>query len=144
MGNSIHVLKDALKDSGRRVTHKRGLILDLLRETPGHPDAETLLIKAKKRDPRISLATIYRTLALLKKTGFVEEHRLGETHAHYEAVGETPHFHFTCRKCGRVIEFESGLLDRLKLELKRKHRVDLREIHIHASGFCAHCREKGD
>jgi len=144
MIDSKRELKDALKPIGRRATHKRALLLDLLRRIPGHPDAETLFIEAKKLDPRISLATVYRTLALLKKTGVIEEHLLGESHAHFEAVSPTPHFHFTCLKCGRVIEFRTALLDRLISELKQKNRVELQEIQIDARGLCARCREAKD
>jgi len=138
---SNRLIKNALKSSGRRATPKRLLILDLLGKIPGHPDAETLFLRARNIDPHISLATVYRTLALLKKEGIVEGHRLGESHAHYEAAGDFPHVHFTCLKCGRVIEFKNPLLGRLKSELRRKLKADVREFHAHARGFCARCRK---
>lgn len=130
-----------LRDSGRRVTAKRALILDLLRTDPGHPDAGALFLKARKIDPKISLATVYRTLDLLKKTGLVEEHRLGESHGHFEAVRKSVHSHFTCSACGRVIEFSHPLLDRLKAEIKKKMSVDLKEFHVNTSGVCDRCRK---
>lgn len=139
--STSRILTEALRGSGRRATRQRSLVFDLVRRIPGHPDAKTLFIKAKARDPHISLATVYRTLALLKRTGFVEEDRLGESHAHFEAAGEIPHFHFTCLKCGRIIEFETTVLDRLKSALEKDHNADIRKIHISASGYCAGCRD---
>ncbi|MBN1938728.1 MAG: transcriptional repressor [Candidatus Aminicenantes bacterium] len=136
-------IAESLRQSGRRATQKRSLILDLLQKDPGHPDAGSLFLKARETDPKISLATVYRTLALLKKSGIIEEHRLGESHGHFEPVTKAAHVHFTCAACGRVIEFSHPLLDRLKAEMKRKMNVDLREFHITAGGLCSRCRKTG-
>jgi Fur family ferric uptake transcriptional regulator len=137
-------IAESLRNSGHRPTQKRSLILDLLKKGPGHPDAGALFLKAREIDPKISLATVYRTLALLKRTGIVEEHRLGESHGHFEPVSKTAHVHFTCSVCGRVIEFSHPLIDRLKNEMKRKMSVDLREFHVNACGVCGRCRKTGD
>ncbi|HNQ81205.1 MAG: Fur family transcriptional regulator [Acidobacteriota bacterium] len=141
--NSIPAIKSALKASGRRITSKREVILDLLRKIPGHPDAETLFLEAKKIDPRIGLSTVYRTLALLKKEGFIEEHRLGQSHGHFEASRRAAHVHFSCLACGQVIECENPLVNRLKTEIKRTLNADLKEFHVYAGGFCRSCRPTG-
>ena len=80
MDESTDHLRDTFRATGRRLTSQRRLILGVLEESDVHLDAETLFVRAKTRDPDISLATVYRTLAVLKEMGLVEEHSLGEEH----------------------------------------------------------------
>ena len=112
-------LQDALRSAGRRLTPQRRLILQVLEESDGHLDADALYDRVKARDPDVSLATVYRTLAVLREIGLVEEHHLGQDHGHYEAVGQAPHYHFTCRCCGRVIEFDTPLVSQIGQDLCR-------------------------
>jgi len=116
------------------------LLLDVLEQSDGHLDAETLYRQAKGLDPNISLATVYRTLAVFKELGLVEEHRLGREHCYYESVQERPHYHFTCRECGRVIEFDSLLVAQIEQELSEQKGVQVLGVHLHISGYCSECR----
>jgi len=134
-------LRDAFRAAGRRVTHQRRLILEVLEESDEHLDAETLHDLVKARDPRISLATVYRTLAVLKEMGLVEEHRLGEEHSHYEATGDE-HYHFTCLGCGQVIEFDTSLMMQIEQELSEREGVCVTGARLHLSGYCAQCQTK--
>ena len=133
-------LRDAFRTAGRRLTSQRRLILEVLRESDEHLDAEMLYDRVKARDDDIGLATVYRTLAVLKDMGLVEEHRLGEEHGHYEAVGEGPHYHFTCLVCGKVIEFDTPLVAQVQRELSERERVSIIGTHLHLSGYCAECQ----
>jgi Fe2+ or Zn2+ uptake regulation protein len=119
------------------------LILDILRESDEHLDAETVHDRARVRAPGLSLATVYRTLTLLEDMGLVEEHRLGEGHSHYEAVQEDPHYHFTCRRCGKVIEFDTLLVGRIERELCEREGVEITGAHLHLTGYCEDCRSRG-
>lgn len=134
-------LRDALRESGRRLTSQRCLILDVLKESDEHLDAEAVYDRAKDRAADISLATVYRTLTLLKEMGLVEEHRLGEGHSHYEAVRDEPHYHFTCRGCGRVIEFDAPLVNKIRRRLCDQEGVEITRAHLHLSGYCRDCQE---
>jgi len=133
-------LTKALHASGRRLTRQRRLVMEVLEESRGHLDAETIHDLVKARDPRISLATVYRTLAVLKEMRLVEEHRLGEEHGHYEAVREGPHYHFTCLSCGKVIEFDAPLVTQVEQELSEREGVRVIGAHLHLSGYCAQCQ----
>jgi Fe2+ or Zn2+ uptake regulation protein len=115
------------------------LILDVLKESSEHLEADAVYDMAKNRAPGLSLATVYRTLALLKDMGWVEEHRLGEGHSHYEAVQEEPHYHFTCRRCGKVIEFETPLVAEIKRELCERKGIRVTKAHLHLTGYCEDC-----
>jgi len=140
MGESRETLREAFREAGRRLTSQRCLILDVLKGSDEHLDAEAVHDRAKSCAPDISLATVYRTLTLLREMGFVEEHRLGEGHSHYEAVHEEPHYHFTCLRCGRVIEFDTPLVSRIRRELSEQEAVEIVRAHLHLSGYCNDCQ----
>jgi Fe2+ or Zn2+ uptake regulation protein len=140
MSDSNDDLQRALRASGRRLTPQRRLILKVLEESSGHLEADALYDRVKARAPEISLATVYRTLALLREIGLVEEHRLGQDHGHYEAVRKEPHYHFTCLNCGKVIEFDTPLMAQVEQALSEQEGVHVTSTHLHVSGYCAQCR----
>jgi Fur family ferric uptake transcriptional regulator len=123
-----------------RLTRQRKLVLDILREGKGHLDADTLYRKAKARNPKISLATVYRSLALLREANLVQEHRLGENHSHYEPAGDSLHHHFTCLKCGRVLEFRSPLVLQAARAFGRREGLQIVDVQLDVTGYCAACR----
>jgi Fe2+ or Zn2+ uptake regulation protein len=133
-------LRDAFRAAGRRLTSQRSLVLEVLEASDEHLDAETLYDQAKLIDPNISLATVYRTLTVLKEMDLVEEHRLGEEHSHYESVRGKPHYHFTCLDCGRVIEFDTPLVHHIEQELSDREGVLVTDAHLHLTGTCAQCQ----
>lgn len=135
-------LTAALRAIGRRLTRQRRLVMEVLEEAEEHLDAEAIHDRAKARDPNISLATVYRTLALLKEVGLVEEHRLGEDHALYEAVRGVPHYHFTCLECGRVIEFDAPEVDQVVQALSRREGLQIADVHLFLTGYCRQCRSQ--
>lgn len=141
MSQSRDHLRDVFRAAGRRLTSQRCLILEVLEGSDAHLDADALYDRVKRRDPNVSLATVYRTLAVLKEMGLVEEHRLGEEHGHYESVREGPHYHFTCRDCGRVIEFDTPLVGRIEQELCQREGVCVTGAHLHLSGYCGRCQK---
>ena len=144
MSDSDERLQDALRSAGRRLTAQRRLILQVIEESNGHLDADALYDRVKARDPDVSLATLYRTLAVLREIGLVEEHRLGEDHGHYEAVRQEPHYHFTCLRCGKVIEFDTPLVAQVEQDLCEQEGVRVTSTHLHVSGYCAQCRDIAD
>jgi Fe2+ or Zn2+ uptake regulation protein len=140
VSDSTDRLQGTLRAAGRRLTAQRRLILQVLEESSGHLDADALYERVKARDPDVSLATVYRTLAVLREIGLVEEHRLGEGHGHYEAVHDEPHYHFTCLRCGKVIEFDTPLVAQIERELGEQDGVRAVSSHLLVSGYCAQCK----
>ena len=141
MIESSEHLREAFRAVGRRLTNQRRLILEVLQESDEHLDAESLYDQARCCDPDVSLATVYRTLAVLKEMGLVEEHRLGEEHGHYEAVRDNPHYHFTCRNCGKVIEFAAPQVAQIEQELSEREGVRVTSTRLHLSGYCSKCKD---
>lgn len=138
-------LIDAIRSQGRRLTRPRQLVLEILEESQGHLDAETIYKRARERDTGIGLATVYRTLAFLKEIGMVYEYKFGEDHGHFEvAQDDRPHYHFTCINCGQVIEFQSPQVMDMADKLCKKEGWQVVEVNLHFSGYCAKCRPAGN
>jgi len=135
-------LPESLHTSGRRVTRQRRLVMQVIQENPGHLEVEAVYALAKASDPKISLPTVYRTLAVLKEMGMVKDHALGENHAHFEAAPEKPHYHFTCRKCGRVIEFDAPQVVQVVHAVSEREGLQVTDVHLFLSGYCARCQAK--
>jgi Fe2+ or Zn2+ uptake regulation protein len=135
----IHVLHD----SGFRITGQRRTVLDVINQSEGPLTAEAVYQKAKEINPKISLATVYRTLTVLRQAGLIEQHFLpgGHERSHFEPVGVAQHFHFLCTQCGKIIEFEGkegtlGVLQDLAI-----HEDAAQPVRVCAcvEGYCKSC-----
>jgi Fe2+ or Zn2+ uptake regulation protein len=123
-------------------TTHRQLLLDILREAEGHLDAKQLFQEAVKREPRISLATVYRNLHLFQELGLVDERRLDKSQCYYEVKGAGEHYHLVCTTCGKVREFESPAVSRLVDEVQRNSGFAVTRAVLHLEGYCPQCQDK--
>ena len=128
--------------AGRPLTSQRALLFELIRQTDGHVDADELYRRAKEKEPRISLATVYRNLKLFKELGLIAESSLGDTHSHYELKGATQHHHLVCLGCGQVIEFDSPLIAKAVAKTQRENSFDITSAQLKLEGYCLKCKEK--
>jgi Fe2+ or Zn2+ uptake regulation protein len=122
------------------------LILSILNETSQHLDAEAIFELAHKRLPGLNLATVYRTLAVLKEMGLVEQRYFARDHRreYYEAVGKREHYHFTCLDCGKVLEVETPRVRQAQRELGEALGLIFFHACVCFEGYCPECaREKG-
>jgi Fe2+ or Zn2+ uptake regulation protein len=142
MSTEADTLRELFREEGRRLTPQRRLVLRTLEESDQHLDAEALHDRVKVHDPDISLATVYRSLRVLKEMGLVEEHSLGEGHSHYEAPRSGPHYHFVCLRCGDVIEFDTPLVEQAAADLMRSRGVRVSSAHLRLSGLCQSCQSR--
>ena len=90
---------------GLRITDQRRVIARVLSESRDHPDVESLHERAAAIDPRISIATVYRTVRLFEEAGILDRHDFGDGRARYEAAPEAHHDHMIDVESGKVIEF---------------------------------------
>ena len=129
---------------GTRMTSQRRLLVDIIQDSPSHLDAAKLLAIAKQRDPRIDRATVYRTIALLKDCGLIDElglmHLEGEKH-YYEAKTSRDHCHMACFGCGAIIEYTSPAFEKLKSEMARQGDFQIRVVRLEVGGYCKRCRK---
>ena len=129
----------ALRSNNKLTTSQRRLLLDTLLESDEHLDARELYRRAADRDPRISLATVYRNLRLFKELGLVEERRLEGTHCCYELRTPGEHHHLICTRCGQIAEFRSGLVGRLVSDIERERRFRVTRAMLYLEGYCGQC-----
>jgi len=123
------------------MTHQRRVVLQVLADSQEHLDAEAIHDLVKSREPRVSLATVYRTLGLLKNLGLIHEYKLGEEHGHFEAVQGSPHYHFTCLKCHTVVEFQAPELPEFVRPLLERQGMQVADFHLRVSGLCSNCKD---
>jgi Fur family ferric uptake transcriptional regulator len=102
---------------GLRMTKQRRVIARVLSESEDHPDVETVYRRASAIDPRIGLATVYRTLRLFEEAGILERHEFGDGRARYEEMSEEHHDHLIDVQSGKVIEFVSPEIEALQTKI---------------------------
>ncbi len=118
--------------AGLRMTDQRRTIAAVLEAADDHPDVEELYKRAADADPRISLATVYRTVKLLEETGILEKHEFGDGRARYETAERDHHDHLIDMQSGEVIEFLDPEIEALQEKIAAKlgykligHRLEL-------------------
>ncbi len=133
-----------LRATGHRITPQRQVILEVVETSAEHLDAEAVFQRAREKDPSISLATVYRTLSVLKDMGLIEQRYLARDHAreHYEPVGAPEHYHFTCLGCRKVVEFQSPRVKQMRGELQRELGLEISHACICLEGYCQACTAK--
>ncbi len=129
-----------LNSAGKRFTHQRALIMDIIRQGEGHLDADEIFRRAREKEPRLSLSTVYRTLQMMKELDLIDELHFGENHHHYEVKPAREHYHLVCLGCGRVIEFGYPLSSYLKKEVPEAKGFEIEETEISVAGYCARCQ----
>jgi len=139
-------LMKELSARGVRMTSQRRVLIGIIQDSPRHLDAARLLEIARKHDACIDRATVYRTLALLKGQGLIDEldlmHIEGEKH-YYEAKTNRDHCHMACFKCGAIMEYASAAFERLKAEMAAQSGFQIRVTRLEVGGFCKECRKAG-
>lgn len=113
-------------DKGLKMTDQRRVIARVLSDSVDHPDAEMVYQRASAIDPKISIATVYRTVRLFEEANIVERHDFGDGRARYEEAGDRKHHHHLINlRSGEVVEFESPELEQLKRRIAEELGFDL-------------------
>lgn len=127
-----------------RITSQRRALVGIIQNSPRHLDAASLLQLARQQDRNIDRATVYRTIALLKNLGLIDEldlmHVEGEKH-YYEAKTSRDHSHMACFRCGAIVEYASSSLEKLKEEMTRQSGFQIRVVRLEVGGLCKRCRK---
>ena len=131
------IIKKITKD--HPLTSQRRLLLELLQDTGSHIDAKELYRLASDRDQSISLATVYRSLILFERLGLVEERRLNKSRRSYEIRQTSEHQHLICRVCGKVIEFQSPVLEEAVRSILQDNGFNISQASLYLEGYCDGC-----
>ncbi len=134
-------LRPYLKEHGFRWTPEREEVLKEALALEGHFEADELAYRLRKKGSRVSKATVYRTLPLLVKAGFIREVIHAEKHLHYEHVhGESRHDHLICVVCGKIIEFEDQAMKEIEERICQKNRFRPEKVLVEIYGYCEKCK----
>ena len=119
---------------GLKMTGQRRVIARVLSEADDHPDVEELYRRAASLDPRISIATVYRTVRLLEERGILERRDFGGGRARYEPTEHGRHFHLIDVDTGHVIEFEDSEQEKLMEQIATRLGFDLVSTRLEIYG----------
>jgi Fur family ferric uptake transcriptional regulator len=125
-------LEEVCVAKGMRMTEQRRVIARVLEGATDHPDVEELYRRASSIDPKISIATVYRTMKLFEDAGVVERHDFGAGRSRYEPIPDEHHDHLIDLRSGQVIEFRDEEIERLQQAIADRlgfrlvdHRLEL-------------------
>jgi len=142
--SGVEKLEEFLRRKGYKFTPERRAVVEEVVSHHGHFDVEELYKRVKRRkNAKVSLATIYRTLPLLVESGLIREVMRCQGRGIYEHVwGHRHHDHLVCVNCGRVIEFHEERIEKLQNEVCRKYGFHPLEHRLGIRGYCKDCWEK--
>jgi Fur family peroxide stress response transcriptional regulator len=132
---------DKLKSLDFRITPQRLAVLRILSASEDHPTAEQIFEKVKTAFPTTSLATIYKTIALLKSLNEVLELGFPDGSNRYDGNKPFPHPHLICTGCGKIMDPELMGLDMLKGEISKRTGFRIQHHRLDFFGVCQECQD---
>lgn len=135
-------LRAYMAERGLKSTRQRDLIARVFFRSRGHLNVDELLARVRRQDPKVSQATVYRTLKLLKESGLAEERHFGDGQARFEPADDRSehHDHLICTRCGRIVEFVNADIEALQAEEARRHGFTVENHKMELYGVCEACR----
>ena len=128
----ISRLEQLCLDKGLKMTDQRRVIARVLSDSADHPDVEQVYRRATEVDPRISIATVYRTVRLFEEANILERHDFGDGRARYEEAPSEHHDHLIDVNTGEVVEFRNEEIEKIQQRIAAElgfelvgHRLEL-------------------
>lgn len=125
-----------------RITPQRIAILQAFLNTDQHPSVEQVYKQVKIHFPTTSLATVYKTVHLLKDIGEILEIGFADGRNRYDGNKPYPHPHLVCTQCHRIIDPDISLLDQLTVEVARTTGYQITSHQVELFGVCPACQQK--
>jgi Fur family transcriptional regulator, peroxide stress response regulator len=131
-----------LKERRYRITPQRLEILKVLAHSRGHPSVEAVYETVRSRFPTTSLATIYKTVALLKEMGEVLELGFADGSNRYDGFKPFPHPHVICTRCKKILDPDLRRLRDLTQEVTEETGFKILTHRLDFFGICGDCRKR--
>jgi Fur family ferric uptake transcriptional regulator len=132
-----------LMRSGLKATRQRDAIARAFLASGRHLTVWQLHQEVIQQDPRVNVATVFRTLKVLCRAGLAVERRFAHSLTRYEAAAPSPHHHLICSQCGHIEEFEHDGLERIQAAVARRAGFAVTDARVELYGACRACREAG-
>ncbi len=136
------ILSRTLESHGVKITRARRAILQVLGATSEHLNVAEVHRRARKIDPRVGLASVYRTMELLARIGLVKQLHLDHRHRHYASTTAGHSHHLVCTTCGLAVEFNDCRLEELERIIARRTDFRIDEHCVEFFGQCRKCRTR--
>lgn len=133
-------LERYIREKGLKSTRQRDSVVEALIQAREHVTAEQLLAQARRLDPRISPATVYRTMRLLVESGLATAHHFGGQTLYEVRAEREHHDHLICTRCRAIIEFENDKIEHLQDLVARRHGFLVTDHKLELYGLCRDCR----
>jgi Fur family transcriptional regulator, ferric uptake regulator len=139
----LNNLLEQAKRVGLKLTNQRKVICEVFFGQTGHQSVEDILAMARGLDPKVSLATVYRTLKLLQGYGLAKSHNFQEGQSLYEpCFDQTDHHdHLICTKCDIIVEFVNQEIERLQERVAKAHGFVITNHKMELYGLCKSCQQ---
>jgi len=139
--NEQEVLENYITQHNLKITKQRRAVLEAFLGIEDHISAEDLYKIVSAKEPKIGLATVYRTLSLLTESGLAEELDFGEGQKRYEhKYLHSHHDHMICTQCGKILEFQNPMIEKLQEDVAREHRFEMTSHKLDLFGLCSDCQ----
>jgi len=131
MSDTADTIEQKCLAKGVKLTEQRKIIAKIISESKSeygesdHPDVDELYKRVSKVDPKISIATVYRTVKLFEEAGILTKHDFKGGKARYEAMIESHHDHLIDIKTGEIIEFVDDEIEKLQKKVAEKYGYKL-------------------
>jgi Fur family transcriptional regulator, ferric uptake regulator len=138
-------LGELLARRGFRSTRPRQAVWDVL-HGGAHLTADEVAREVHRTSPEVNLASVYRTLGLLRNLGLARESRLGgdEAAARWELAHPDEHFHVVCNRCGQVDHHVGSLVASIVDHLRSSHHFVPERVDLVVHGHCVDCDHRTD
>ena len=130
------------KEKGVKLTDQRKIIAKIMSEAQDHPDVNELYIRVSKIDPKISIATVYRTVKLFEEAGIVTKHDFKGGKARYEQIHEGHHDHLIDVNTGEIIEFVDEEIEELQKKVAEKYGYKLVDHKLELYGVKVNSKDE--
>ena len=130
------------RNSGYRATPQRIAISRYILSNHEHPTAQKTYLEVRKTNPTVSLATIYKTIKILKETGLILELNLPQGETRFDPITE-PHAHLLCQRCGGISDWVDPMMPELIARASAEANFIVTGSIFELKGICEGCRKKG-